>query len=63
MFVNVVLVFFIVSSMSGYFSIASDTMSEKMQAVDRLWKARGLQAIEQIDTLIKKNGTSKGRNL
>lgn len=41
----------------------SITARADMAEIDRLWKARGLQAIEKLEKLIKKNGDSKGKNL
>ena len=42
---------------------ASASAESKLDAVDRIWKARGLQAFEKLKTLNTKNGDSKGKKL
>lgn len=55
-----------VITFSVFVLILSVTVSHaesKPDAVDRVWKARGLQALEKLEALAKKNGASKGKNL
>jgi hypothetical protein len=42
---------------------ASVSFGGDLAVVDRLWKARALQAMEKIDKLTVKNGDSRGKNL
>ena len=47
----------------GMFYFIPSFADGKMSNVDLVWKAKGLQALETLEKLIKKNGDSKGKKL